>query len=249
MSTLEKMGIQQWRLRQPIDSAGSNKHLVTQEANSEINSEAETLVQNELAKSVKPAADISDSANQAPLDKIAHDQLDWPEMEKLLIAGTRCASCCAQNSLLGSGARTADWLFVSDSPNSKEVAAKTFFDGRAGKLFEAMLRAIGLERENVYCTSIFKCAPTEDLSSSPQCGDWVHQQITLIKPTVIVVFGEFAAQTLLKSNEPLSLMRENSPIYRRSGAKVIATHRPREMLEECSLKAQVWIDLKKAMQL
>lgn len=248
MSTLEKMGIQQWRLRKPIDSADISQKTPLQETTSTIRNDGAIEVnQSSVAAPLLPAIE-SAPVTDTPLEK-ASDQLDWPEMENLLIAGTQCKSCSAQNSLLGSGARTADWLFICDSPNSKEVAASAFFDGRAGQLFEAMLHAMTLARQQVYCTSIFKCAPTEDLSSFPQCGDWVHQQIALIKPAVIIVFGEFTAQTMLKSNEPLDRLRESVQLCRRSDTKVIATYSPRDMLDEPHLKAQVWADLKKAMHL
>lgn len=256
MSTLEKIGIQQWRLRRPIDGNGSVESQVHQRSETEVGSDTSPTLKDENATAslqsgseTLPNANLAASVIKSSSEPIVEDKIDWPELERLVSSATKCTSCNAQNSLLGSGAQTADWLFVSDSPNSKEVASAAFFDGRAGQLFEAMLHAISLERDNVYCTSIFKCAPTEDLSNSPQCGEWVHHQIALVKPRVIIVFGEFTAQTLLKSNESLARMRESIQTCRRSDSQVIATHSPREMLEEPHLKAEVWADLKKAIQL
>jgi len=73
-------------------------------------------------------------------------------------------------------------MFVIDAPNSTEIEGKTFFTGRAGQLFDAMLLALGLSREQVYCSSVFKCAPTDDLSITSQCDAMVLRQIELVAP-------------------------------------------------------------------
>ena len=248
-SILEEIGVQEWRLRKPILNATNGMASVTVEQSQETAPEVENTAV--IEPRLETVSDLSpvELVPQAAIEQASERIIDWPALEQLLGDGSVCSSCSKGNSLLGSGVRDADWLFIGDSPNTKEVAADAFFDGRAGLLFEAMLQALNLDRESVYCTSIFKCAPTEDLSNTPQCGDWVHHQIALVKPKVIIVFGEFAAQTFLKSNDDLLRLRENVQMCRRSDTQAIPTFSPREMLEEPHLKAQVWADIKKAMRL
>ncbi len=248
-STLDEIGIQQWRLRKQVTVAD------TSVAEAKVIESATELENAAIALSV--AQSEGDSQSEQSLeknleknsDKTDLDYMDWPALEALVNSGAQCQSCSQHNSLLGSGSREAQWLFLSDSPNSKEVAAGAFYDGRAGQLFEAMLQALKLDRESVYCTSIFKCAPTEDLSNSPLCGGWLHRQIELVKPKVIVTFGEFTAQTLLRSNETLAQMRERTQKFKGLDAIVVPTYSPRKMLENPSLKSRVWVDLKKAIRL
>jgi len=254
---LEKIGIQSWRLREPsLLNAGSEIVAEPEPVFSEPCVEPE-VKQVEQADQINVAQLSTESRSvekaaaslEPVIERVNVDQLDWPELTQLIISGTQCKSCDEHNSLLGSGSQTADWLFISDAPSSKEVAAGVLFDGRSGQLFEAMLYVLGLDRSKVYCSSIFKCAPTDDFSSSPQCEEWVYQQIRLVKPKVVVTFGEFVAQTLLKSNEPLARLRENTQTCLRSNITVIPTYSPREMLDDPGLKVQVWADLKKAMRL
>ena len=97
--------------------------------------------------------------------------------------------------------------------------------------------------------SIFKCAPTDDLSITPQCDALVLRQIELVSPKVVISFGEFASQALLKSNSMLEVLRDNEQRCFRTQKIIIPTYTPQEMLDDSTLKAKVWSDLKKAIRL
>jgi len=174
----------------------------------------------------------------------------WPDLQKLIETNEHCPSCGWGNAYLGAGQQDADWMFIIDAPNSRDIQAKALFSGRAGQLFDAMLNALGLDRERVYSTSVFKCAPTDDLSVTPQCDELVHRQIQLVSPKVVVTFGEFAAQSVIKSNSPLPSLRSVQGQHCfRSTTLVVPTYSPTEMLDDASLKAHVWADLKQALSL
>ena len=106
---------------------------------------------------------------------------------------------------------------------------------------------------------MFKCAPTDDLTLTPQCNAILTQQINLVMPKVIVTFGEFAAQAVIKSNLSLNSLREQDNELFTNQAQnsripvipipVIPTFTPAQMLDDNSLKAMVWADLKKALRL
>lgn len=214
--------------------------------------------QSQLASKPVAAAQIFPQAQPAPAEEVvvaeqdqsSHSELqrlDWQGLQALIDSNDNCPSCGSQNSLLGSGDANANWMFVVDAPTSREVSEQTLFVGRAGDLFDAMLRALGLKRTDVYTSSVFKCAPTEDLSATPQCNELVHRQIELVDPQVIVTFGEFAAQAVIKANENLELLRLNQQRCVRTAVTIVPTYSPVQMLNDLSLKALVWEDLKKAM--
>ena len=189
----------------------------------------------------------SDTADESIIELFS--ELDWSGLQARIDTNEHCPSCGWGNGLLGSGNQSADWMFVIDAPNSKEIEAKAFFSGRAGQLFEAMLLALGLDRNSVYCSSIFKCAPTDDLSMTPQCEALVLRQIELVSPKVIISFGEFASQALLKSNSMMEVLRGSEQRCFRTQKMVVPTYTPQDMLDDSALKAKVWGDLKKAMHL
>jgi len=190
----------------------------------------------------------------SPLEGPAHtlagqdlSKMDEPNLRSLIETNEHCPSCGWGNSLFATGNQHADWLFIIDAPNSGEIKEQTLFSGRVGQLFDAMLRALNLSRSAVYCTSIFKCAPTDDLSLTPQCDDLVHQQIQLVSPKVVIAFGEFASQSVIKSDSALTTLRGTEQYCFRSQVVVVPTYSPAEMLDDVSLKAHVWADLKQAM--
>ena len=175
--------------------------------------------------------------------------IEWGDLDDRIKTNEHCPSCGWGNAFLGSGNQQADWLFIVDAPNMRDIEAKSMFSGRAGQLFEAMLSAIGLDREQVYATSVFKCAPTDDLSANPQCESIVRQQIRLVAPQIIITFGEFAAQSIIKSNLALKDLRLNDHSSIASNTPIIPTYSPSQMLDDTSLKALVWQDLKKSLRL
>jgi len=185
------------------------------------------------------------SGSVAPVEPVY--EVGWSDLQGRIKTNEHCPSCGWGNSILGSGNQQANWLFVVDAPNVRDIEAKIMFSGRAGQLFEAMLSAIGLEREQVYTTSIFKCAPTNDLSVTPQCDSIVRQQIKLVAPKVIITFGEFAAQAIIKSNLALKDLRPGDHFSTASNTPIIPTYSPAQMLDDGSLKALVWQDLQKSL--
>lgn len=190
-----------------------------------------------------------DSAADEGVSSVGHNiaTLNWQQLDAMLETNVHCPSCGWGNGLLGVGDQQANWMFVIDAPNSREIEAKTHFVGRSGQLFDVMLSALGLERSSVYCTSIFKCAPTDDLSVTPQCDGLLQRQIDLVAPKVIISFGEFAAQSLLKSNANIENLRQSQQQCLRTKTLIIPTFGPAEMLDDTVLKSKVWGDLKKAL--
>lgn len=175
------------------------------------------------------------------------ESLDWQGLQALIDGQDYCHTCGSANSNLGVGDPNADWLFVSDAPSRSDLAQHQMFSGRAGQLYEAMLLAVGLDRAVVYTTSVFKCVASDDLSVIPNCDKLLQRQIELLKPKVIVTFGEFAAQSVVKSNESLEKLRSQDLSCHISKVPIVASYSPIQLLDEPSLKAGAWQDLKKCL--
>ncbi|MFT5609116.1 MAG: uracil-DNA glycosylase family 4 [Arenicella sp.] len=276
MNTLEHIGIQSWKLRKahqdsvaPIaeaaDVADINQAVPadnTQDAMSglsqaEVNPEGASVSPVTAQEAIVEAKPIIDSevalANE---NQSNHDDptrggslanAGWQQLASLLVSGSSCQSCARTNPVLGDGNLEAKWVFVFDAPSAKDVSHQQLLSGRTGQLFDAILDAIGLNREVIYLTSVFKCPPSQDLSLAAQCGSIVHRQLELIKPKVVVTLGEFASQTVLRANENLIHLRSEGLRNLNDGTLVAATYSLSEMLENPELKASVWQDLKKCL--
>jgi len=173
--------------------------------------------------------------------------LDWRGLQRLIDDQSQCQSCGSANSILGSGDPKADWLFVTDAPTSIDLESQQMFSGRAGQLYEAMLLAVGLTRDSVYTTSVFKCVTSDDISVIPSCEKLLQQQIELIQPKVVIAFGEFVAQSMVKSNERLESLRSQELRCYQTKVPVVVSYSPWQLLDQPSLKAGAWQDLKKCL--
>ncbi|HLA39585.1 MAG TPA: uracil-DNA glycosylase, partial [Candidatus Glassbacteria bacterium] len=139
-------------------------------------------------------------------------QPDWETLRQQVAACTRCELHRTRTqTVFGTGNRDADWLVIGEAPGAEEDRQGEPFVGRAGKLLNAMLTAIGLEREQVYIANILKCRPPENRDPRPAevtcCEDYLQQQIAMIRPKIILALGRIAAQNLLKIEVPIGRMR------------------------------------------
>ena len=240
---LDQMGVQRWQLRQAAST--ELKHACESEKlKSTLDANIQSLEETELT------TDLSSKNSPSQNDIGEPDKkLNWQELEERVLTKTHCESCKRLSSILGEGERNADWVFAVDAPTQRDVQQGQLLSGREGQLFNAILQALNLDRSAIYLSSIFKCPPSEDRSLLAQCGDLIHQQIELINPTVVLAFGEFASQALLRSNHDLDELRKTTNLTADNKIAVIGTYGLREMLDQPSLKAAVWQDLKKGLQL
>ena len=124
------------------------------------------------------------------------------------------------------------------------------FVGRAGKLLTQMIEAMGLRREDVYIANVVKCRPPENRKPEDDevatCSPYLYRQLDAIAPKAIVCLGAVAAQTLLKTTDPISRFRGAWFDYR--GTKMLATYHPAYLLRNPAAKGEVWKDLQKVME-
>lgn len=151
-----------------------------------------------------------------------------------------------QQVVFGVGSAAADLMFVGEAPGADEDLQGVPFVGRAGQLLTKIIEAIGLSRDEVYIANVIKCRPPQNRNPEPDeietCEPFLFRQIDVIRPKVIVALGKFAAQTLLRTDDPISRLRGRVFEYR--GAKLIPTFHPAYLLRNPSSKREVWEDMK-----
>jgi DNA polymerase len=160
----------------------------------------------------------------------------------------RCKLCSLgrTQTVFGVGHPKARLMFVGEAPGEDEDKKGEPFVGRAGQLLTKIIEAIGLTRDQVYIANVIKCRPPGNRNPEPDevatCEPFLFRQIDAIQPKVIVPLGKFAAQSLLKTMDPITRLRGRRFDYR--GAVLIPTFHPAYLLRNPSAKREVWDDMK-----
>jgi uracil-DNA glycosylase family 4 len=170
-----------------------------------------------------------------------------------LVAGcTKCRLCEARtHTVPGEGPSEARLVVVGEGPGRVEDETGRPFVGAAGELLTKILGAIALPREQVFICNVVKCRPPEN--RQPQydeiaaCLPYLHRQIEILKPKVILAMGNTAAQTLLNAKQSLGSMRNH--IHRFRGIPVIVTYHPAALLRNPNWKRPTWDDVRIARRL
>ena len=172
--------------------------------------------------------------------------MSWDELRDSVTRCTRCElSTSRTNTVFGVGNPNADWLIVGEAPGAEEDRRGEPFVGRAGKLLDEMLRAIGESRESVFIANILKCRPPNNRDPKPQeassCRPYLQRQIELVQPKIVLAVGRIAAQNLLDSKEPVGRMRGRA--HDLDGIPLVVTYHPAYLLRSPSQKSKSWRDL------
>ena len=175
----------------------------------------------------------------------------WEQLSSDINGCERCDLCQTRTqSIVGSGSRQADWMWIIDVPSIDEDNAGEPMVGNVGHLYTEMLRAIGLSREEVYTTHIIKCATPNHRSPHKDelknCHEYIVRQQNLIKPKIIIAVGHVAAQTLLNNHEPLEKLRGQHLL---NNTPLVVMNHPAYLLRFLPEKNTAWQDLLKALQL
>jgi len=161
-------------------------------------------------------------------------------------------------TVFGQGHPAARVVFVGEAPGFEEDRQGLAFVGKAGQLLTRMIAAMGLTREEVFICNVLKCRPPENRTPAADeiaaCSPYLHEQLAIIQPEVIVALGAPAAQTLLQTRESMSRLRGRFHDYYPSGLAmggaaipVMPTFHPAYLLRSPHEKAKAWEDLQKVM--
>ena len=173
------------------------------------------------------------------------------DLESLAKVYSNCKKCTLSTGRIkfvyGEGNPHTKLMLIGEGPGADENVTGRPFVGKAGQLLTKMLKAINIKRNEVYITNIIKCRPPENRNPLPMeiktCLPYLEEQISIIKPVLILILGRVAADALLKMNTTLTKYRENIHFY--NGIKTYVTYHPSALLRNPSWKKYAWIDLQK----
>jgi uracil-DNA glycosylase family 4 len=192
-----------------------------------------------------------------------------PDKNHWSLLGTavqQCNQCplheARKQSILGRGNLSAELMIILLSPSMDDDADGQLCSGEAHALLRKMLSAIDIAIEDVYLTSLLKCAVpvnhTISANELQQCNTYLQQQIRLVQPRQLVVLGETAARCLLQKDRPLDDLRalinaeEKNDVTMPAGYEsvpLLISYSPQELLQRPENKRKAWLDLQQLQKM
>jgi DNA polymerase len=196
----------------------------------------------------------------APSRSSAEKAAAFAALRERALACTKCPHLAAsrKNVVFGVGNIDAALMFVGEAPGADEDEQGEPFIGRAGQLLTKIIEATGLQRKDVYIANILKCRPDTPGQSAgnrkptPEematCLPYLHEQIDLIQPKVLIALGATAVDGLLGKTIGITKLRGNWQTYR--GTPLMPTYHPAYLLRNQALseKRKVWEDFLQVME-
>jgi DNA polymerase len=200
-----------------------------------------------------PAAGLTIDPPSALLLPPALVALEVLDAVAAMIAECRqCALCQTRNRTVpGEGNPAARLMLVGEGPGATEDQTGRPFVGAAGELLSKILGSIGIARDAVYIANIVKCRPPQNRKPLPEetaaCLPYLHRQIALVKPRVLIALGGTAAESLLGVKKTLGELRNR--VHRYDGIPLVVTYHPAALLRNPNWKKPTWDDVRIARQL
>jgi len=197
------------------------------------------------------AAQAEDSVDAGT--NVRHDDA-WMALQAEVARCQRCNLAATRtHTVFGSGDPHAELMLIGEAPGAEEDRQGEPFVGRAGKLLDAMLFSIGLERRQVFICNVLKCRPPGNRDPQPDqveaCSSYLDAQIAMVAPRMILALGRFAAHRLLHTDAPVWRMREADNVLPGSDIPVVVTYHPASLLRNPEYKGRAWLDLCKTRRL
>ncbi len=184
----------------------------------------------------------------------------FADLRQRALACTKCPNLVSSRKtvVFGVGSPDAQLMFVGEAPGADEDEQGEPFVGKAGQLLTKIINTMGLNRGDVYIANILKCRPDTPGQSSgnrkptPEemqtCIPYLHEQIDLIGPKVLVALGATAVEGLLGKTIGITKLRGNWRTYR--GTPLMPTYHPAFLLrnQAMSEKRKVWEDMLQVME-
>jgi DNA polymerase len=139
--------------------------------------------------------------------------LDFAEAQREVLEGRECGALCQgrTRAVFGEGPLNAELLIVGEAPGFNEDKEGKPFLGASGMLLDRLLFYIGLEREEVYLTTLVKCRPPEGRAPKPAeinaCRTYLLTQLAAVDPKVVLALGDLASRSLTGRKEAVSRIR------------------------------------------
>lgn len=238
---LEVMGVQCWQL---------------------LESDNQTALVHDVVPAVEPVSTNTTDNTEVITQPVA-DDANWPRLETAI---QQCDKCplhkTRKQALPGRGNQSAEIMFVVLSPGIADDASGSLLSGEANDLFSRMLAAINVSIDDVYITSLLKCAVPAQHTVSPaellQCNEHLKQQIQLIHPKLLVVLGDTAVRCFLQKDAKLDDFRELINVEPSTDVQSVnfyesvplfVSYSPQELLQQPENKRKAWLDLQQLQKI
>lgn len=150
----------------------------------------------------------------------------------------KCESCTLcktkTNTVFGTGSAEAKLMFIGEAPGEKEDLSGIPFVGAAGKLLDKYLEFAAIPRESVYIANILKCRPPHNRDPLPEeedaCIGYLREQVSVIKPQVIVCLGRISAMRIIKPD--FKITAEHGKWFKKGNYKLMAVYHPAALLRD-----------------
>ena len=174
-----------------------------------------------------------------------------PSDHRLIVLQQEAAACTscglhatATQKVFARGNPNSPVVVVGEAPGEEEDRTGLPFVGRAGKLLDLMLAAVGFPRDSVYICNTLKCRPPNNRNPLPAelaaCNRFLQLQLEIVSPKVLLAVGKFAAQTLLETEAPIGRLR--GQIHSYGGRPVVVTYHPAYLLRSPYAVRTAWHD-------
>tara|TARA_Y100001970_G_C14170211_1_gene823700 strand:- start:631 stop:1338 length:708 start_codon:yes stop_codon:yes gene_type:complete len=158
----------------------------------------------------------------------------------------------ANNSVVGDGNEKANIMLIGEAPGAEEDKIGKPFVGAAGQLLTKMLKAINIDRKEIYISNIIPWRPPNNRTPTNkeimECLPFIQKNIEIIDPKIIILLGATAAKAVLNSNLAISNLRKKWHTYQTINDKkeilCLVTYHPAFLLRSPNFKKQSWEDLK-----
>jgi len=191
---------------------------------------------------------VTSASNNVPLTSaVDSNQVDPNKIERQITEIARTAL----HVIYACGDLNADWMVIGESPDVSTNGLGQPYAGDTGVLLDNMLKAAGIiePRRNAYLLNVLKISieeVNEDINT--QLNNLLVEQIQQVKPKILLVVGQVAAQNLLRCKEPLVRLRGKVHSITNLQIPLVVTYYPSYLLSKPIDKRKAWDDLKLAMQ-
>ena len=173
---------------------------------------------------------------------------NWNDLQEECKKCQKCNLAKTRNNVVfGDGNPNAEVMFIGEGPGQTEDETGKPFVGRAGQLLDKMLAGVGLSRNNIYIANIVKCRPPQNRDPLPAeqeaCIDWLRNQVSLIRPKIIVFLGRISAMKLMKPD--FKVTKEHGQFFEKNGVLMMGTFHPAALLRSPGNKPDAFEDFRK----
>jgi len=151
-------------------------------------------------------------------------------LQKIAEEISRCRRCRkggTGKAVPGEGTPGARIVFIGEAPGREEAKTGRPFVGRSGKLLRQAIRDMGLDEADVFITSPVHYLPLRGTPSTAMIRhgrQHLFEQLSIIKPEMIVLLGNSACVALLDGK--VEITKKHGTLVKKDGRTYFITVHP-----------------------